>query len=159
LFRRPDNQYILTYKIIDNPVYTTVINVGIETHPDDDVLKLFLSGTYIKKLPEAIEKISQSKGYRQEFIGVSFFEQMDWEDKALLERFGGIKEGEVAIDLYDGSKKYSVLAEDLFDKILFDYSLKVLEVYNGSDSVPANWNIEMKEALVKLGAKISRRRP
>ena len=88
MFRGPDDQYILTYKIIDNPVYTTVINVGIETHPDDDVLKLFLSGTDIKKLPEAIEKISQSKGYRQEFIGVSFFEQMDWEDKALLERFG-----------------------------------------------------------------------
>ncbi|HEY8936434.1 MAG TPA: hypothetical protein VIM65_14485 [Cyclobacteriaceae bacterium] len=42
----------------------------------------------------------------------------------------------------------------MFDKILYDYSVKLLEVYRNSKEVPKRWSEEMELAIKKLNQKI-----
>ncbi|MGB4775659.1 MAG: hypothetical protein WBP45_10825 [Daejeonella sp.] len=143
----------MEYKIIYNPNYTDVVKIGLIIQPDNDPLKFFLSGVNLKNFPELIEYVSGSNSWGQEFISIRFFNDMDWEDKAELNKIGGIKEGEVSVyhQIMGGN---TVLKEQLFDKILFDYSTKLLEVYKEDRTLPENWVFKMEEGLKKLKEKI-----
>jgi len=130
------------------------MKVGIELEPDNEILRLFLSGAYLSNYPKLIDSVTNSTRWGQEFQNIMFFHEMDWEDKAGLEKIGGIKEGEVDIYLYDGRPNDTVISEKVFDKILYDYSVKLLEVYRNSKEVPKRWSEEMELAIKKLNQKI-----
>lgn len=139
------------YTIIVNPNYTSWSKVGIKINPDNEILRFFLASLRIAKLPDCIINTSKSKGFGVENASIKFFHEMDWEDKEGLD----INEGDVNIYIYDGKSNETVLDENLFDKILYDYSTKVLEIYKYDKSLLENWKIEMEKSLEELKIKLS----
>jgi len=144
----------MKYSIVKNPNYTSTVKIGLDITPDDEILRLFLAVIKIGDYPKLITAVSKSTRFGMEDADIMFFHEMDWEAKAALERIGGIKEGEVDIYLYDGRPNDTVLNEKLFDRILYDYSLELLEVYRKSKEVRESWAEEMESAISKLKQKI-----
>jgi len=133
---------------------TCPTGLRIRFEPENAILSGFLSCLKVQRFYEYILNDFKSVGFGAENCSIKFFDELDWEDKAELEKIGGIKEGEVDIYLYDGSPNHTVISEKVFDKILYDYSVKLLEVYRNSKEVPKSWSEEMELAIKKLNQKI-----
>jgi hypothetical protein len=144
----------MKFKIIKNPKYTNVTKVGIELDPDDEILRLFLSGVYLENYPHFIESVAKSTRWGQEFLSINFFDEMNWEAKAELERKGGIKEGQIDIYVYDGTPNNTILDEELIDRIIYDYATELLNVYSCENVLPSSWTVEMDNALETLKNRI-----
>ena len=137
------------YKDISSPN-----GLRIKFEPENVILSAFFSSLKVIKFPEYIFNGCISVGFGAENTSVKFYNEMDWEDFAELGKIGGIQKGEVNIYFYDGKPNETVLNERTFDKILYDYSTKLLEVYRDSKEVPEGWEIEMESAIKKLKQKI-----
>lgn len=120
----------------------------IEFTPEQELLSVFFHSLKIENIPTILSHVVKSTGYGQEFIGLLFYKEMDWEDKEGLQ----IEEGEVSI--YHQEFGETVLKESLLDKILFDYCYKLLEIYRGVEILSPTWEEEMEEGLRKLKLKI-----
>lgn len=140
----------MKYLIITNPEYTNCVKIGILLAPDNETLRFFLASLRVQKFPNYIASASKSNGFGEENASVKYFNEMDWEDKDGLD----IKESDVNIYVYDGNSNEIVVNENLFDRILYDYSKKLLEVYTSDKSLRQNWALEMDEGLTKLKEKI-----
>ena len=130
------------------------MKVGIELDPDNEMLRLFLSGVFLENYPQLIESVAKSTRWGQEFLSINFFDEMDWEAKAELERKGGIREGQVDVYVYDGAPNNTILDEELIDRIIYDYATELLKVYAGENVLPSNWIVEMESALKTLKNRI-----
>jgi ferredoxin-fold anticodon binding domain-containing protein len=138
------------YSIITNPNYTSSVNVGIRIIPDNEILRFFLALIDVIKIPNLLINTSKSKRFGVENAHILFYDEMDWEEKDGLD----IKEGDVNIYVYDGKSNEIVLNESLFDRILYDYSNKVLEIYKNNEYLPENWSMKMEQSLKQLKIKI-----
>lgn len=92
-------------------------------------------------------------GYGAEFIGALFYHEMDWEDKAFLEK-EKLEVKEDDIHLYHQVFGDTIINELLFMRIVLDYSKKVLETYEGDESLGNAWVEAMKEGIEKLSDKL-----
>lgn len=103
-----------------------------------------------KELPTFIRKILLGQGFGKENMSILFFHEMDWEDKANIK----IEKGELRVYFYDGKPSEIVLNEQLFMRIVLDYSKKVLEVYEGDEGLGAIWIKLMQVGIEKLANKL-----
>jgi hypothetical protein len=140
-------KFYIRKNLIDN----SILSLEVNFNPNNYVLSCFFSILKIAKFPYYISKAIQAKGFGLESASIKFFHEMDWEDKVSLD----IKDGDVNIYVYDGKSNEIVLNENLFIRILYDYSDKILKIYKGDNSLPENWFIEMEESLKQLKSKIS----
>jgi len=139
----------MKFTVIHNPKYT-YLKVGISVEPDNRVLRLFLGLVNPEKMPELIMSVAESREFGAQNATLKFYHEMDWEDKAGL----NIKEGEISIYVYDGAPNDTVVNENEFDRIIYEYSLEAIKVYGDDPSLPPDWKNEMNIALSSLMKKI-----
>jgi hypothetical protein len=144
----------MEFKIILNPKYTNGSKVGLELKPDNEVLKFLLSTIRLINYPKLICYQSLSETYGEEHVHIMNYAEMDWEDKAWAKNEKGSEMEEDEMFLVHDVMGKTIIKEELFDKILFDYGSKVLEVYESDTSLPSTWKNEMTTALEKLEGKI-----
>ncbi|QKJ63446.1 hypothetical protein [Flavobacterium sp. M31R6] len=124
----------------------------INFDPINSTLSMFFSSLKTIAFPEYIvQTISSTGGFGIENTSILFYNQMDWEDKENL----NIEIGDIYIYVYDGIANETILKEHKFDKILYDFSLKIIEINVDNNSLPKNWLIKMDESLKNLKNKIS----
>lgn len=73
---------------------------------------------------------------------------MDWEDKEGLD----IQTGEVSV--YHEVFGETIIKENLFDKVLYDYAVQLLKVYHDDKSLPLDWTVKIEKSLKLLWNKI-----
>jgi len=142
---------IMKYKIIENPNYTSVIDVGVVLEPDSPVIRFFLTSIKLEELATFLLNISSSTGYGSELSSIIFFHEMDWEDKEGLK----IKDGDV--NIYHQEFGEEVISANHFISLLYDYAEKVKKVYENDINLASNWKLEVEIALEKLKEKINGR--
>jgi len=132
--------------------------VNIEFSPKNDALRYCLTQVALTKYPEFIRNISDSSSIGYEFVHFKNFKDMDWEDKAWAKNIKGsdLKEGEMFL-VHDVMGE-TIIDEELFDKILFEYSTELMRVYTGDSTLQNNWSTEMQNALGDLKRKIDHNR-
>ena len=81
---------------------------------------------------------------------LQFYHEMDWEDKEGLE----IGPDDVSIYVYDGRPNELVLKAAAFKKILYDYGVRLLEVYRTDESLSPDWSLEMEKSLKELKSNL-----
>lgn len=116
--------------IISNPSYTDSIDIGLELSPDDEVLRLFLAAIGKEHLLALLVSISESRGFTIENARLSFFSELDWEDKESLAYLGGIKKDQIYIYNYDGQQNETIVDEVIFKKILKTYMSAFIDCYS-----------------------------
>lgn len=146
----------MKYNIITNPNYTNRCKIGVELTPKNDIVPLFFSGLSVSKFDKYILSCSHSNSFGFEDSWVTFYEEMDWEEKSNLEYLGGINENEVNIYLYDGKSQNIILKESLFNEIMYAYGIKLLEVYQDDKTLPSTWAVDIQQAIEKLKLKIDK---
>jgi hypothetical protein len=144
------------YRIIENPTYTNTSKVGIVFEPDNRPLRLFFAALKLHTFPNALAAMIDSTGYGEEMAQIRYFREMDWEDIAELEGIGGIKEGDVNVSVNIGEMLDAVLPEHKFDALLRDFALKLIEMHADDDSLPAQWNDQMRAGIKRLEGKLKR---
>jgi hypothetical protein len=142
----------MDYLIISNPPYTNTVKIGLKLSPENEPLKFFLSGTKLHRFPELLESAVLPDGFVNEVSLYRPYEVMDSED---IQNANGIKEGEA--EIYHQIFGSTNINHSSFNKILFDYAVKLLEVYHSSKEVPDGWAEEMKAGIKKLKEKIESR--
>jgi hypothetical protein len=142
----------MDYLIISNPPYTNTVKIGLKLSPENEPLKFFLSGTKLHRFPELLESAILPDGFVNEVSLYRPYEVMDWED---IQNAKGIKEGEA--EIYHQIFGSTNINQNIFNKILFDYSVKLFEVYHKSKEVPDGWAEEMEAGIKKLKEKIESR--
>ena len=151
----------IKYEIIEIPSYTSRSKVGIKTLPENEPLMLLLSGLKKEQFPHYINELFENINFGVENASFVFYHQMDWEDKSNFKNVFGreMNHDELEIQVYDGRRKYSVLNKSDFEQIFYDYSQKLLEVYQSDTSLPETWKDEMNTSLEKLKSKINNESP
>jgi hypothetical protein len=141
----------MKYSIITNPQYT-YLKVGISMQPDNEIFRRFIGSISPATIPDVLLSVARSEGFGAENATLTFYSEMDWEDKADLEKVlgGQIKDGEVKLYLYAGKANYATMPTVIMNKILYDYAVVLLTAYANDPSVPSTWERNMKEALAKL---------
>lgn len=127
--------------------------------PNNDVLRFVIMQYKVSNLPKLLHQASKSISTGIEHVHIRNFKDMDWEDLAWAKNVKGTELYEDEMFLVHDVMGETIIKEALFDKILFDYSSKVLEIYQTDTSLPANWKDEMKTALEKLKIKIDNESP
>jgi hypothetical protein len=139
----------MKYKIIHDPKYTNVVNIGIELCPDNEVVRFFFTGLILKKMPYYLSNINQSIGFGEELCSIQYFHEMDWEDKLGL----NITKDDVC--LFHQVFGETVINKHLFENILFDYFDKIFQEKAFNMNVKEDWLIEVKKQLNILSIKKS----
>lgn len=122
--------------------------------PVNDVIRFVILQFTINDLPKLLHQTSKSISTGIEYAHVRNFKDMDWEDKAWAKNVKGSEMEEREMFLVHDVMGETIIKESIFDKILFDYGFKVLEVYQYDTSLPANWKNEMIVSLQELQTKI-----
>jgi hypothetical protein len=128
--------------------------VNIEFSPKNDALRYCLTQVRLIKYPEFIKSITDSSSIGYELVHFRNFKDMDWEDKAWAKNVKGydLEVGEMFL-VHDVMGE-TIIKEELFDKILFEYATVLLKTYSGNTTLSNNWSTEMQSALKKLKYKI-----
>ena len=89
--------------MITNPQYT-YLKVGIFLQPDNQVFRRFVGSISPALVPKLLMSAVRSEGFGAENATLTFYHEMDWEDKADIEKVLGVqvKEYEVKVYVYDG---------------------------------------------------------
>lgn len=124
--------------------------------PANDVIRFVILQFTISDLPKLVYQTSKSISTGTEYAHILNFKDMDWEDKARAKNVKGSEMEEGEMFLVHDAMGETIIKESIFDKILFDYASKVLEVCQYDISLPANWENEMKDQLNLLDVKILR---
>jgi hypothetical protein len=141
---------MIEYKIIIDPDYTSTSKLGIKMFPDNPIVRFFIAAIGISQFPELIKSVVLSKRFGIENARILFFNEMDWEDKEGLD----INLKQLSIYVYDGNPNETVVDELIFDKILYDYSVKLLELHEFDKSLSNLWTEDMQNSIEKLKEKI-----
>lgn len=143
----------MTWRIITNSKEVTN-GLDIALIPLNDVIRFVILQFNINDLPELLHKTSKSISTGTEYVHIRNYADMDWEDKSWAKNVKGseLEEGEMFL-VHDVMGKV-IIKESIFDKILFDYSSKALEVYQSDTLLSESWKEDMIVALEKLKAKI-----
>lgn len=146
----------LKYEIIENPNYTMCSKVGIKTFPENEPLMFFLSGLKKDQFPHYINELLENRSFGVENTSFIFKHEMDGLDQIeFYKRYGrNLQENEIEIWFYNRKTNYSVIKVKKFEKIFYDYSKKLLEVYQSDITLPDTWKSDMEVALEKLKVKI-----
>jgi hypothetical protein len=133
-------------------------NLHIDFEPINYVASSFFRGLKVESFFLYISDLLENRNFGVENASFLFYHQMDWEDKVeFFNEFGReIKDYELRIRFFDGKANYTVLNSNCFYRIFYDYSKKILEVYQSDTSLPKTWKDEMIIALHKLKLKIDR---
>lgn len=147
----------LKYDIIENPNYTSCSKVGLEIFPENEPLMFFFSGLKKENFPHFLLELIENRSFGVENAWFTYYWEMD--GGFLIDfknKFGReMQENEIEIQVYDGKRKYSVMKKHDFEQIFYDYSKKLLEVYQSDSSLPETWKNEMVISLEKLKSKIN----
>ncbi|MBP4137974.1 hypothetical protein [Flavobacterium geliluteum] len=123
----------------------------IDFSPSNNTLSMFFSNLKTIEFSDYIlQTINSIGGFGIENISILFYNQMDWEDKEGLK----IEEGDIYFYVYDGLANETVLKEYEFEKILYDFSTKIIAINVKNDFLPKNWLTKMNESLNMLKYKI-----
>ncbi len=173
IFMITNIKFSITNRI--NKIDGSIICVDIDFIPVNYVLSSCITQVRINNYPEFVFKISNNISIDYEHVHFYFFRDCDWEDQDLAEYMVGRKVKEKEILLRHTVMGATIIDEILFDRILNDYALKLLEVYGKDQSIQKkyedyynwykpengffkenpNWSLAMKTALEKLKEKIS----
>lgn len=142
----------MKYKIIHKPKYTNASKVGIETHPDNEPLKFFLSGLKVDNLSLLLKNVVKSKGYGEEIAGgVIFYNDLTPED---FINGWGFETGNVKI--FHPVFGETVIDEMLFRKIIYDFIQAVVALKNEENGLNAELITEINYLLKLLNQNIER---
>lgn len=142
---------MMKYKIIENPLYTGVIKIGIECDPDNEPFRFLVSGFGLEHLPELISGAHQEIGASLEYRSMRFYGDLDGSDFA---DGIGFEPDEVGFGVY--TIGHGVLKKDDFFNILCDYTDVVLAYYQGSPEMTEKMETDIRRELAALKTKIGR---
>lgn len=132
---------------------TSINNLRINFNPANNALKLFFANLKTVDFSDYIlQTISSTGGFGVENTSILFYNQMDLEDKEVL----NITEGDIYIYSYDGVVNDTILKETDFDKIIYDFALELIAINYKNHALPKNWIQKMSGSLEKLKSKISK---
>lgn len=132
---------------------TSINGLRINFNPPNNVLTFFFASLKTIDFSDYILQILNSKGgFGIENTTILFYNQMDWEDKKEIE----IAEGDVYISSYDGRLNHTILSEIEFDEILYDFSLKIIQLNHENHLLPKDWVLNTNDSLEKLKNKITK---
>ncbi|OXA74197.1 hypothetical protein [Flavobacterium columnare] len=130
--------------------------LDISIIPENDVVRFIILQYKVWSLPKLINHVSESLSTGIEHAHIRNYSDMDWEDKAWAKNVKGseLEAGEMFL-VHDIIGE-TTIKEALFDKILYDYGSKLLEIYQNDKTLPNSWVLEMHQALEKLKVKIDK---
>ena len=148
----------MNWKIIVN---SKEVSGGLDMilDPHKDVIRFVILQYKIIDLPKLIGQVSKSISTGIEYAHIYNFKDMDWEDLAWAKNVNGTELCDDEMFLVHDVIGETIIKEGFFDKILFDYSSKVLEIYQLDVSLPRTWKDEIKTSLEKLDVKINNKNP
>lgn len=145
-------KYLLKNRI--NKFDGSIISVDIDFEPENFALSACITQPKIINLPKLLSYQNLSKTYGEEHVYIMNYTEMDWEDKAWAKSVKGsdLEKGEMFLSHEVMGE--TIIKEALFDKLLFDYASKVLDIYKNDKSLPDNWSNDMSNALKNIKRKI-----
>ncbi|CAA9203406.1 hypothetical protein [Flavobacterium collinsii] len=160
-------QYIIRNRI-DNE--GKMYRVDIDFIPENLSLSAFFSQINLIYYPDFIIDIYSSSSTGYEYISLRMFSDIDWEDQLWIKSVMGRELCLGEIFLHHEFMGDNIISESLFDKILYDYSIKILDTYkednnlnndyinwyqdeNGKKNL--HWKKDMIHSLSKLSQKIA----
>ncbi len=121
----------MNWKIIIN---SKEVSGGLDIilDPHNDVIRFVILQYKIIDLPKLIGQVSKSISTGIEYAHIYNFKDMDWEDLAWAKNVKGTELCDDEMFLVHDVIGETIIKEGLFDKILFDYSSKVvyMSVFN-----------------------------
>jgi hypothetical protein len=123
-WRIENSRFDATYRMVD-----------ILIEPKNDSLRYSLCSPNLINYPYFILCQSKSETYGEEFMTAYNFKEMDWEDLAWAKEAKGseLEDGEMFL-VHDVMGK-TIIKESIFDEILFDYGVKLLDVYKNDEKI------------------------
>lgn len=128
--------------------------IDILLQPENDVVRFSILQFKRFDLPKLMYKSSCSISTGVEHVTIYNFRDMDWEDKTWAKNVKGSELETGELFLVHDVMGETVIKESLFDEILYDYGIKLFEVYQDDKTLPDTWVGDMQEALGKLKLKI-----
>lgn len=133
----------MNYKIITNPTYTSLIDIGLELQPNNDPVKFFFSSMKLDAFPALIEGICNNEGYVGSPQGVILYEDLDGEDVAEGNVFS-----EDEVNVYNHYIGESIVKKNDFMAILLAYSQALLSQSKIAKTL--SWKNDMTASIQKL---------
>jgi hypothetical protein len=120
---------MINWKVYNREFDGSQIMADIQFEPKNDPLRYAIAQVYLVNYPKFINYISIGEGYGEEFVSIKSFNEVDWEDQAWIKSAMNreLQAGEIFIHHEEMGE--TIILESIFDKILFDYGSKLLEVY------------------------------
>lgn len=134
---------------IINEDITSTNKLRINFDPPNNVLTMFFANLKSIDFPNYLSQtIYSTGGFGVQNTSILFYDQMDWEDKEGI----NIREGDIYIYVYDGSANETIIREIDFNKILYDFSFKILKInnINFSEKWSENSYLLLKELEIKI---------
>lgn len=140
----------MKYKIIDFPKYTNAVSIGLEIEPENEPLKYFFSSVKLENMPVVLGNVINSVGFSEEKAGVIYYDDLDGYD---ISTGQGFESSQVRI--YHEVFGDTLVETKLFEKILYDYCIKLIDKYKDDNSISINWFNEMQQKLQRLNHKLN----
>lgn len=119
------------------------LSLDIDFLPKNEVLSAFFQQVSPSNYAILISKISNFLTYGSEFSSAIFFKDIDFEDKDyLFFKIGEIKENELWI--HQEVFGDTTIEYNLFIKILYDYTHKLLEIYEYDGKIQEEYKFYIK---------------
>lgn len=128
-------KYVMKYRI--NKIDNSILAIDIDFEPENHSLGACITQMKLWRLPNYVISQALSESYGEEHVHIMNYAEMDWEDKAWAKNVKGCELEKDEMFLVHDEMGKTIIKENLFDKILFDYGTKVLEVY-GNDKKNQN---------------------
>lgn len=128
--------------------------LDISLTPKNNVIRFAILQFKLNELSRLVSQASKSVSTGVEYCRIYNYNDMDWEDKTWAKSVKGSELEEGEMFLSHEVMGETIIKEALFDKILFDYASKVLDIYESDESLPNGWNDNMKSALKGLKNKL-----
>jgi hypothetical protein len=139
-----------------NQIDKSVLKIDIDFEPINHPLSACFTQIKITNYPKFIECIIKSKNYGEEFVQIMSYDEMDWEDKARAKSVKGSDLVERDMFLIHDTMGKTIIKNRLFDRILYDYGSKILELHKDNETLPKSWRLLMEKYLEKLKDKIDK---
>ena len=123
----------------------------ITFNPPNSVLSFLFRSLKTIDFPDYLMlTLSSTGGFGIENTRILFYNQMDLEDKQGLD----IDDGDLFIYTYDGAENHTVIKENEFDIIIYNFALNILKINRENHLLPKSWEIKMNESLELFKNKI-----
>lgn len=146
--------------------------LDIDFKPENLILSGFLTQIKVIDYPDFINDVSNSNSTGYEYLSLRMYTDIDCDDQSWIKNVIGRELQTGEIFLHHEFTGDTIIQQVIFDKILYDFSLVVLEAYRYNENVNIDyfkyyirdkklsqnnrsWTEAMKYSLSKLSEKIS----